>query len=138
MCLYTKNVLQKAEKDIECYKVLKHYIGLEYSINIFCTPWTNTFVNINATFRAVGRDTLSTNDDKTFIYSEGFIHIFKSIKDAIYYMEILDKSKNNSNIKYEIYKCIIPKDTLYVEGKTASNRDSYASKKIKFIEEIVI
>lgn len=53
-------------------------------------------------------------------------------------MEILDKSKNNPNIKYEIYKCIIPKDTLYVEGKTCSDKASYASKEIKFIEEVII
>lgn len=138
MCLYSKDELRKAKRDIICYKVLEHIIDKDLTIEIFNTPCTKTFVDIKENFKATGIELISVDYDETIMYSMGFIHTYKNIKDAIHYIEAINSLTSNLNTRYEIYKCIIPKDIIYVEGKTANDRSSYASKEIKFIEEIII
>lgn len=134
MCLYSKNKLREAKRDIKCYKVLKYFRRLNY----LRTPFAKFPVDITKKLKAEGLDSVILDENKIFIYGEGYIHTYKNIGDALSCMDHLNFTKPNSDIEYKIYKCIIPKGTLYVKGNAYNTRTSYASKEIKFIKEIVI
>ena len=70
-------------------------------------------------------DDFSSDNDFKFTFCRGFIHTGKTLTP----MEEL-KPLNNM----EVYRCIIPKGTEYIEGIDDDCNGSYASKQIMFKE----
>ena len=132
MCLYITNDESKcAEKDIYCYKVVIN-ANSEYKTPIAGyklpnslagytqeEPLNNAVINLFCigTYRCLS------------IYG-GVIHSIKKLKSA----RSLFNKKIYNNL--EIWKCIIPKGTIYYEGIINIGNYGYASKKLKYLYKI--
>lgn len=124
MCLSEISEKKIAEEDIVCYKIVHKFTDKHYR-----TVFQGMKVFLNTEYT----DTASEDDFFPNEINGGYYHSFK------------DK---NSTIKYSrffgapacVLKGIIPKGSEYYEGVYVSIYDGvlpgYASKKIKYIEEI--
>lgn len=162
MCLYCeKKKPIKCRTNLTCYKVLKVRYGLERKQDEFFSPLQNVSVpkkgdGIEGTvFEAVYnahnepyhclQGTLATTPVQRILHnipciSEGFIHTFRSLKDAEESITIADyflKLKSYDCEGYEIFECVIPKGTEYYRGThSIGGYEGFASKKIKFIKSV--
>lgn len=159
MCLIAYTTLQEAKDDIVCYKFLLYqrdvHFPLEYQPDIaaavrmediehFYTPVMESNVDVRCIYEGmpyIARDCFSP------IYSEqynllggGFIHTFADKEKASAIVEhfILD-DRRPSETYGRLFKCIIPKGTIYAPGKDeATEYDAYASSQIIFKEEVPV
>lgn len=145
MCLLIETETPKrAKKDITCYKVLRldtYNDGTEvvYTPYQFSTVPKNV-INGKKPFIAK-TEKGSTITDKMFeqgrhCYGAVFgraIHTFATKNGAIYDADLLKTYFGTNCI---IYKCIIPKDTLYYKGDFGGIK-SFASQKIIFKEKVL-
>lgn len=133
MCLYSKeNKLKVADQDIVCYKLLDKMEGVGYKSPIMGFPIPQGVINGKLPYIAMNNKPKEIKSDYTssvgnlFQYGPGLIHTLKhQPKKIIGY----DKS---SHLQEELFECIIPKGTKYVEGADTSMCESYASEKIIF------
>lgn len=128
MCQYF-NTWQVAKEDIEFYKVVE--MSKENGI---ISPYMGLVLNfgLNVAKPQVWSNKAKGTNPKTV--GDGYFHCFKDIRDAKSYFSF---SKDAI-----IVKGIIPKGTVYYEGKTEMGfgvsylADSYAAEKI-YIKEFV-
>ena len=167
MCLATDLALRNSGKEtITCYKVLNKTTYLDFKtkkyVTVISTPIQGTridddIVSGKKEFKAKGGDGKlivvegpERNSPYSHVYEAhgGFIHTYAKLDDARY---VVRKRKmrlgNITNPKVVLYECVIPKNTIYAEGKNKWNDDlkdkmntldCYASRRIKFVEEIEI
>lgn len=146
MCLYNVREVGKAKEDIVCYKVLL------YATDIFKEPkYVTPFEEIEVPYACIHTrepfiavhkywETPVTTPAELKLRGQvgsGFIHTYRSMDDirgeATFYSWLNSRSGGH----VAIFKCIIPKDTLYCRGSGDSDRVSvYASKKIIFEEQV--
>ena len=153
MCLLTQDIYPSiAEKDMECYKVVKYVSGA------IMTPYMNLPLQPEI---IEGRQLLCANDIKKVIFNEtyslnevtcGYIHTFSSMAEAKQCIlhENVEFNFPYLDITLVAFKCIIPKGTEYYVGycengtyynvlykdKKYMPLNSYASESIKFVREI--
>lgn len=135
MCLSVgHNLVLVATEDITCYKIV-----VCDDKGRWCTAYKHTQLSEEQLsgkkpFYADGvfvNNIFITIDRKV---EGGAIHTFFDVKDAAYHAE----HKNFPDFGvYEghVYRCIIPKGTIYIEGFYGGDK-SYASKEIIFKEKI--
>ena len=147
MCLITKTRTPKrAKKDIICYKVLRTYTYSDGTEEID-TPYQFATIPkdvINGEKPFIAKtDEGDTVTEKRFERCAGYydsfsavngcaIHTFATKIDA---QAEVGSLKTYFGAKCIIYKCIIPKDTLYYEGDFEGKK-SFASHKIVFKKKV--
>lgn len=111
MCLLSKTKhLEKAPCDIAVYKVLCKN-GLLYETPFTNTPIPTLEINGAAPFKAMGDiDIVYSDTISAFLLEKGLIHVCTDIWSA------LSTTSINGLKNYDIFRCIIPKDTLYIQG----------------------
>lgn len=145
MCLYiTKDAkLKHAVKDIVCYKVLKRYTTFLGKQTLFTpyiqSPLTDVQLSGQEDFYSFDKDN-NIEESKIgpgYEVSKGFIHTCANLESARLLSQLLSLGLCYGE-DIVVYKCIIPKGTRYYEGRWAlsPHRDSYASKRIRFVEEL--
>lgn len=143
MCLYNVREAGKAKRDIECYKVLLYTTDI-FKEPKYITPFEekevpDACIYARAPFIATHKYweipivTLTALKIMNQVGS-GFIHTYCSMddiwKEATFYSWLNNKSNRGHVV---IFRCTIPKDTLYCKGSGNIDRVSvYASKKIIF------
>lgn len=129
MCLSKISIKKIAEEDIICYKIV-----LKTGTNQYETPFQCMKVSLNTEYV----DTTPTNDNLVDLsvneINGGYYHSFKNKDNVLEY-------SHHFNGAVCVLKGIIPKGSEYYEGVYTSicigYLPAYASKKIKYIEEIV-
>lgn len=135
MCLEIKkgDLRKTAEEDIICYKILATTSSDSGEIVRF-TPLREVLVDVTKDFEAKGsEDYLEQSLGEISI---GFVHTFEDLLDTMRALKtfrvIMDMSETKY-LKLEIWKCVIPKGTLYCEG-LFNDCKCYGSKQIKLIK----
>jgi hypothetical protein len=110
MCLYSlqKSPL-KAERDIECYKIL---IVLE---DKYITPYRDFIFELNKPI-VEDNEKVSTEIFGLTEIGQGFFHAFTSKDRVIEEIEIL-RRKCPKGTKLKVFNAIIPKDSEYYVGQ---------------------
>lgn len=127
MCLQSDNVVVIAQEDIVCYKL---YVK---SSTINGGKWFSPFKQC---FMPDFGDTIKAQ--------EVVIHTFSTIEGVIrlttmFSAWILNFVRNSNPINVQIVKCIIPKNSEYIQGTdSATEASAYCSKELKFIESVAI
>lgn len=134
MCLYTKQICPlRARKDIVCYKRFELLFALSL-FNVMKTPVKGTMVHIpkageptvmvaypeNCIEKLRTIDTIRDRDNAKFRIYGGMIHAYTKIE----YCE--------SPWPLAIFKCIIPKGTLYYKGTSGD----ICAKKMLVVEQV--
>ena len=132
MCLYTKETkLKTANEDIICYKILLHYP----SSPLFYTPylykeirWTDIWLHnpIKAHGQVRKR---KLHKDAPLSFNNGLIHTYQTIMAAKSSWFMLQE-------QYQLFQCIIPKGTKYIDGHDDFHALTYASKLIIIQQQI--
>lgn len=167
MCLATDLALRNSGKEtITCYKVLDKTTYLDFKtkkyVTVVRTPIQGTCIDNDIVsgkkeFKAKGGNgklTVVEGPERNYPYSHvyeahgGFIHTYAKLDDALYVAKKRKEGLGNiPNPKVVLYECVIPKNTIYAEGKNKrndnlkdkmNNLDCYASRRIKFVKEIKI
>ena len=129
MCLFSNQKKKIAKEDIICYKIVD-----KLTDNHYMTPFQHMNVSLNTEYV----DTTPENDDLlTFKQIKGgYYHSFKDKDNALKYIQDFGSGAC-------VLKGIIPKGSEYYEGIfifyyniPSDFLSAYASKKIKYIEEI--
>ena len=154
MCLNYESAAryQTAKKDIVCYKILK-CVDDEWLTPFRGTPIDNDVVwgrveqfPFNTDYKPILHECIPSlwgNTYRTCI-GEGFVHACASQNGA---ENVLKEMKSleygylrghfvEPKISLALFKCVIPKGTLYVTGRDDYGNTGYACKKIKFVEKI--
>lgn len=125
MCLQSDNIVVMAQEDIVCYKL---YVK---SSTIYGGLWFSPF-----------RQCFMLEFGETIKAQEIVIHTFSTIEGAIrltimFSAWILDFVRHSKPIDVQIVKCIIPKNSEYIQGTdTSTKAPAYCSKKLKFVEPV--
>ena len=130
MCLLIQGKRKIAKKDILCYKVLKEHLDINGEINCLYSPYFERYEWV------LGREAVNEmpkpgeiDDNKI---TNGYFHSFSSEKDA------LDESWWHTPHLAErigVYKCVIPKGSIYYCGEHSGGGEGYASKRLKITEK---
>ena len=153
MCLLTTNKKVRVSKeDIVCYKIVKkkgdRFVTpfREAAISSSIIAGTENFKGkVDEFKRNLYGDPKIPNVYVNYAYSrkknykveDGFVHTYKNLSDAIKLMKydyIAYAMEDDEELR--LFKCIIPKGCKYYAGKTWGKDESYASKEIKFVEEM--
>ena len=160
MCLIAYKKLQEAKDDIVCYKFLLYQRDAQFPLKDICnnqfdigvaarmegiehfyTPVMESEVDIRCIYKGMP---YIADDCFMPIYNNqlggGFIHTFADKEKASAVVEhfILD-DRRPSETYGRLFKCIIPKGTIYALGKDeATGYDAYASFRIIFKEEVPV
>ena len=129
MCLFaTDGTIKTAKKDITVYKVLRvsPYIHSEEEGDIFCptfiTPCWSCPVTLGEELKPGCTDyppkhIVSKFGDGWYEYGKGWIHTFKTSKEAISFIDMVSEHYDDVFRCDQIcVECVIPKGTEYVEG----------------------
>lgn len=146
MCLYNVREVGKAKEDIVCYKVLLYATDI-FKEPKYITPFEEievpyACIHARVPFMAVHKywETPVTTPAELKLRGQvgsGFIHTYRSMDDIREEATFYSWLNSRSGGHVAIFKCIIPKDTLYCRGSGDSDRVSvYASKKIVFEEQV--
>ena len=137
MCLYAKGKIKKAEEDIVCYKYLSLSIGRNEYGDISST-WCSPYINIGWEIGKVKEisDNVPCYDYGCVTY--GFFHTFKNLNDTEAAKNHYDFWNNSGMKQLGVFKCIIPKGTLYYEGvhNSIQQYEGYASRKLLIVERV--
>lgn len=147
MCLYTNKNIEKSDKKITCYKVIKY----NKKENTYFTPYKfcgidSKVVNGEEPMEAIGDAGLvpSIWSDYKMVAEGGFIHCFAKKNDALIEYNYWDSKISNNNVVVKIFECEVPKNTEYATGDFVVNAPNFdeikyksiAARKIKFVKEI--
>lgn len=128
MCLQSDNVVLIAQEDIVCYKL---YVK---SSTMNGGKWFSPF-----------RQCFIPEFGETIKAQEIAIHSFANLEGtgklsivfAAWVLEMIKHVKNNLSI--QVVKCIIPKNSEYLQGiDSLTEASAYCSKELKFVESITI
>ena len=157
MCLVvSENKVNKADKEIICYKIMRIRIQEDrtviYETPLQCEVVDKKIISGKKPFIATIRE--KQLKEKHIISKKSFcsllepgkreidvgaIHSYHYEKEALRDLKLFVKlwglGKNES---YAIFKCVIPKDTLYYVGEFGSKIISYASRQLVFKEELSV
>lgn len=151
MCLtLSKTKVFKAKTDIICYKILRKRINA-YGVVSFETPFRNvkidketllgkkpfvarklSYISHIPKMEPVSEQTFTNLLDSAPCIDEGAIHTYRNERHAKSDLEIIPKQCGDCT--FVIFKCIIPKDTLYYVGNFGKNICCYASRQLVFKE----
>lgn len=128
MCLSKISEKKIAEEDIVCYKIVHKFTDKHYR-----TVFQGMKIFLNTEYV----DTTPKDDDSIGLtiseINGGYYHTFKDKNKALKYSQYFGAAAC-------VLKGIIPKGSEYYEGVYISiyqgNLSAYASKKIKYIEEV--
>ena len=137
MCLITKdNDYKRAVKDTRCYKIVVKDCSCNcYETPIQKYPLPSSLKNYEQEdFDGASLYELYSKTLDRYFITKGVIHSFAKLKDARYLKSC--EFCNTKYRKYEIWKCIIPKGTIYYEGIINNGNHGYASKKLKYLYKI--
>ena len=142
MCLYSDSrAAMVAEKDIECYKLVRPYYGRndEYATYFMCFKIDADIVNgekplVGEKIFVDGQisenfDTLPSIRDYKYKIRDNYIHTFANLED----FETLG-FKN-----FNVFKCVIPKGAKFFMGQfpiRGNSLDAFCSSEIIFKEKI--
>lgn len=139
MCLYTTSKkVQVAKKDMVCYKVMAEYSG---DNGWWISPYQGMAYKEGYTYELGEQlqlmDVSETLKELRYPYKveEGF-HSFTNSTDALSFRNALEARFSRLSVRqytYVIVKCIIPKESAYVEGSYfdwGNNFSSFCSEKI--------
>ena len=155
MCLSYKATAryQTAKEDIVCYKILKR-IDDNWYTPFRATPIDNDVVwgrveqfPFNRDYRPKLHERIQSlwrEDSRRTFIGEGFVHACTSQDGG---ERVLNELRSleygylrghyvEPKIFLALFKCVIPKGTLYVTGRDYYDNTGYACKKIKFVEKI--
>ena len=139
MCLVTNKGIYIADRDIECYKILKlgreitntikytntinYFIRSPYQINHIITD-KHLNVDMSISFNKVGY--YQNNYKFKNIFKKTFKKIFKKEKNifiGLHSFSDFNDAKKDCSIERDefIVKCIIPKGTKYIKGYQATS-----------------
>ncbi len=146
MCLYNVREAGKAKEDIECYKVLLYATDI-FKEPKYITPFEekevpDACIYARAPFIATHKYWETPIETPAALkignqVGSGFIHTYHSMEDIREEAAFYSWLNNRSGGHVAIFRCTIPKDTLYCMGSGDSDRVSvYASKKIVFEEQL--
>jgi hypothetical protein len=129
MCLVIEvdSEMQQAPEDIICYKILERIEDRLF------TPYRRFPVDIESkilTSKGEIKKEFGSDLSREFI-GQGVIHTFAYLEDVA----VESLSALHYGHKYEVYECIIPKETFYYTG-LAFGVPSYGSICIKFIKRV--
>lgn len=132
MCLITPGPLNKATEDIVCYKILCecYHIGGETTLH---SPYFRGYESWKVGEMTTPVSMADYNGTKYARVGAGFLHSFKSVKDAF---DLANIKLFLSRDVACVYKCVIPKGTQYYQGFDDCNCFGYASKALKPIEKL--
>lgn len=100
----------RASKDIVVYKLVEEFVD-----GILMTPFQQKPVEIGKTYRNNSYEVKSSKDNPNESeIREGMFHSYPDIQEAERAKTIMEGI--NSNRKFKIAKCIIPKHSLFIEG----------------------
>lgn len=121
MCLTSKwRFPRKAKEDIICYKILIS------NFDYYFSPYRAELVDIQKEYKAEGESFKWKDGYKKDI---GYIHAYTLQHDAS--RCCIWENSSHHYLRYVVFKCIIPKGTLY---RISRNGRECCSKKIKFLE----
>lgn len=144
---------QTAKKDIVCYKILK-CVDDKWSTPFCGAPIDNDIAwgrieqfPFNTEYRPDLHERIPSlwgEDNRRTCIGDGFVHACASQNGA---ENVLKEMRSNvygylrghyveSKISFALFKCVIPKGTLYVTGRDNYGNIGYACKALKFIEKI--
>ena len=155
MCLNYKATAryQTAKKDIVCYKILKR-IDDNWYTPFRATPIDNDVVwgrveqfPFNRDYRPKLHEHIQSlwiEDSRRTFIGDGFVHACASQDGGERVLNELMPLEHGylrghyvePKIFLALFKCVIPKGTLYVTGRDDYYNTGYACKKIKFVEKI--
>lgn len=144
---------QTTKKDVVCYKILK-CIDDNWYTPFRATPIDNDVVwgrveqfPFNTDYRPILHERFQSlwgDDGRRTCIGDGFVHacasqigaenVLKELKSLEY--SYLRGHFVEPKISLALFKCVIPKGTLYVTGRDDYGNTGYACKKIKFVEKI--
>lgn len=131
MCLYTKQTEPEiAEEDIICYKFYRRWNKILFSpYQESRAPEIGIVVNteLEKSYRPTDNGSYIHNLLGFKRVNKGF-HSFKTLE------EIKHKVNGYRNLDLVIFKCIIPRGSLYYKGIFGDRYESYCSNSIKLIE----
>ena len=139
MCLIVKNKKKLiAKRDITCYKIFNALCGMPlHSMYMFTQFYPNVLYTDYHRISPVKK----CFNQENYRITEGVFHSFKTKAAAKAHLSYFTDSTNSIASNYVIYKCRIPKGSIYYEGKTDSfNRKkyykSYGSKQIELLNAV--
>ena len=130
MCLYIRNKQTYiAKKDMICYKICIEIDDTYYSF----------FRHYKYTLNKVANSEISIIESScspSGYYAEEGLHTFKYLKDTRDFIGEIKRENNNiTNVEFIILKCIIPKDSTFIDGIFTGASDktytSYVSNRLK-------
>ena len=134
MCLYVHGTMHRATKDIVCYKFLAlHLKRVDGQIvSNWCSPFQTKCEWNEGELKEIPENAYSCVNHGTV--SEGYFHSYKDESDARSEGRMWDFWSNLHNYTVGVFKCVIPKGTLYYEGEHTGCIDGYASQKLMVVE----
>lgn len=132
MCLLIQGNRRTAKKDILCYKVLKEHLDINGKIKHLNSPYFEHYEWVLGR-EAVNDEMLILGEIDNNQIKNGYFHSFSKEKDA------LDESWWHTPLFDErigVYKCVIPKGSIYYCGEHSGGGEGYASKCLKIVEKI--
>lgn len=132
MCLLIQGNRRTAKKDILCYKVLKEHLDINGKIKHLNSPYFESYEWVLGR-EAVNDEMLILGEIDNNQIRNGYFHSFSNEKDA------LDESWWHTPHLAErigVYKCVIPKGSIYYCGEHSGGGEGYASKRLKIVEKI--
>lgn len=144
MCLEIKpgSCLNRAKEDVICYKVVRLEVNETISTPYQTALISNEVINGEKPFIAQNNRGKELTEEAFEIQYQDYcwsrvygnaIHTFATKNGAK--TEATELRAFLPGHKYRVYKCIIPKDTLYYEGDFEGKK-SFASQKIVFKEAV--
>lgn len=117
MCLYTKQICPlRARKDIVCYKAFTNY---GYVKGMMKTPYLKWSVYIPTTeptvMEAIPKNHIEKNQLSQFTYE--YLHGSRFLIKGGMIHAFCDKELIYDKESFVLFKCIIPKGTLYYKGR---------------------
>lgn len=131
MCLVLAGRRKKAKEDILCYKVLKEHLDINGDIKHLNSPYFERYEWVLGKKASNEMPTPGEIDNNQI--KGGYFHSFSKEKDA------LDESWwhiPHFDERIGVYKCVIPKGSIYYCGEHSDGGEGYASKCLKIVEKI--
>lgn len=130
---------RETESDIVCYKMIEERLTPSGRIEYWTLPLykelSPEIVGGETNFKATGDDEIVERQVVGFYIGRGFIHAFSTLEEAE--NEMRDKYYGYEEVRPVIYRCVIPKGTVYAECEVVPNYKGYVSKEILFGEPLI-
>ena len=137
--------MHEADNDIRCYKVVRR-CGKKYMTPYQDTKLSWPVIHGLVNFRAKGEEPEEIDIyDRTYADSgytflkiyDGVVHTMRFLKDAKELAEYVShRPLWHQDDKLEIWECVIPKGSKYIQGVDSNGYPSAGSRKIRFKRKV--